>query len=117
MSFPNIHIEVKDNTGFKRYEFTPNYTELLTQVMNLITSTLNDYWKTAGTVETFSFGWSYHYDMEFSKLMYRKWATRLVLESIKDRLLAWIQLAMEAVKECYSCMGYVLNMPKWITMH
>ena len=84
--------------------------------MHLITNILNDYWKTAGMVETFSFGWSYHYDMEFSKLVYKKWATRLVLESIKDGLLARIQLAMEAVEECYSCTGHVSNMPKLITM-
>ena len=115
-ALPTYITEVTDDIGTRRYKFTRDYAKLLTRVMHLITNILNDYWKTAGMVETFSFGWSYHYDMEFSKLVYKKWATRLVLESIKDGLLARIQLAMEAVEECYSCTGHVSNMPKLITM-
>ena len=104
--------EVKDDTGVKKYEFAPEYAELLASAMHLITSTLNDYWENAGTTKTFSFGWSSNYDMAFSKLIYRRWATRLVLNSIKDRLLTRIRLAMEAIEECSFGTGYVSNTPR-----
>ena len=64
-------IEVADEAGLKRYKFAPQYAELLTRVMHLITNLLNDYWKVAGFTKVFSFGWSANYDMEFSKLVYR----------------------------------------------
>ena len=91
--------EVTDNASIKKYEFAPEYAELLTRTMCRITDMINDYWKAAGTTKVFSFGWSSNYDVEFSKLIYRKWATRLVLNSINDRVLARILLAKEVVEE------------------
>src|SRR6266849_301110 len=57
----------------------------------------------------FSFGWSSNYDMEFSNLIYRNWATHLVLKSTNDRLLARILLAKEVVEEFYSSDGGASN--------
>ena len=102
-------IEVMDDTGLKRYEFAPEYAELLVQAMHLITNLLNRYWKVARFTKVFSFGRSSNYDMEFSKLVYRSWATHLVLRSVRNRLLARIQVAMEAVEECSHSTSYVLN--------
>jgi len=84
--------EAKDDAGTKKYEFTPEYAELLARAMHLITDLLNNYWKVAEPTKVFSFGWSSHYDMDFAKLVYRRWATRLVLRSVRDRMLARIQL-------------------------
>jgi len=66
--------------------------------MQLVSSVLNDYLQAAGKTRTFSFGKSSHYEMEFSDLVYRQWATRLILESFENRLLGRIQLAKEAIE-------------------
>lgn len=109
---PTFITEVNDNTGIKRFKFAPKYAKLLTWAMHLITNSLNNHWKATGTSKIFSFGWSYNYNMEFSKLVYRGWAMHLVLRSVRDRLLTWIQVAMEAVEECISGTGYPLNIPR-----
>ena len=96
-AFPNPIIEVRDNVGVKRFKFDPEYAEQLTVAMHLVTSTLNEYLLAAGKPRSFSFSKSSHYEMEFSELVYRRWATRLVLESFERRLLARILLAKEAI--------------------
>lgn len=97
-AFPTPIIEVRDNVGVKRFKFYPDYADQLTLAMHLVSSTLNDYLMAARKPKTFSFGRSSHYDMEFSDLVYRRWATRLVLESFERRILARIQLAKEAIE-------------------
>ena len=97
-SFPTPIVEVRDNVGIKKYKFDPDYAEQLALVMNLVSSNLNDYLQAAGKSRTFSFGKSSHYDMEFSELVYRRWATRIVLESFEQRLLTRISLAKDAIK-------------------
>ncbi len=101
--------EVVDGVSIKKYKFAPEYAELLARAIHLITNRINDYWKAAGTSKVFSFGWSSNYDMEFSNLIYRNWATRLVLNSTNDRLLARILLAKEVVEEFYSSDGGASN--------
>lgn len=66
--------------------------------MQLVSSTLNDYLQAAGKTRTFSFRKSSHYEMEFTDLVYRHWATRLILESFELRLLGHIQLAQRAIE-------------------
>jgi len=83
-------INVQDHAGIKRYTFGPNYARQLTLAMQLVSSTFNDYLQAAGLPKTFSFGRSSHYDMEFSELVYRQWATRLILKSCERRVLACI---------------------------
>jgi len=97
-AYPTPIIEVRDNIGVKRFKFDPDYAEQLKLAMNFVSSTLNDYLQAAGKSRTFSFGRSAHYDMEFSDLVYRRWATKLVLESFEQRLLARIQLAKDAIE-------------------
>jgi len=97
-SFPMPIVEVRDNIGVKKFKFDPDYAEQLALAMHLASSNLNDYLQTARKSRTFSFGKSSHYDMEFSELVYRRWATRLVLESFECRLLARILLAKEAIE-------------------
>jgi len=66
---PMCTIMVQDNSGLKRHQFDPLYAGQLTRAMQLLTSTLNDYLQVAGLPRTFSFGWSSHYDIEFSDLL------------------------------------------------
>ena len=79
-----------NEAGIRRFKFAHEYAELLSRAMSLITNLINHYWKAAGTTNIFSFGWSSNYSMEFSRLIHNNWATRLVLNSIKDRLLVQI---------------------------
>ena len=97
-SFPSTITETRDGLGTKRYKFEPDYADHLTLAMQLVTDTLNDYLQAAGKTRTFSFGRSSHYEMEFSNLVYRHWATRLILESFERRLLGRIQLAQKAIE-------------------
>ena len=66
--------------------------------LQLVSRILNDYLQATGKTRTFSFGKSSHYKMEFSDLIYRHWATCLILESFENRLLKQIQLAKEAIE-------------------
>jgi hypothetical protein len=47
--------EVTDDASIKKYEFAPEYAELLARAMDSITCLLNDYWKAAGFTKVFSF--------------------------------------------------------------
>ena len=97
-SFPSTITETRDNVGIKRFKFVPDYTNHLTLAMQLVSDTLNDYLQAAGKTRTFSFGRSSHYEMEFTSLVYRHWATRLILESFEQRLLGRIRLAQKAIE-------------------
>jgi hypothetical protein len=95
---PTRIITVPDNSGIKRYLFNPNYARQLTLAMRLLSGTFNDYLQAAGLPRTFSFGRSSHHDMEFSELVYRQWATQLILKSCERRVLARILIAREMIR-------------------
>ena len=96
--FPSFVTETSDKKGVKWYKFQPDYVDHLTLAMQLVSRILNDYLQAAGKTRTFWFGKSSHYEMEFSDLVYRHWATHLILESFKNRLLRWNQLAKEVIE-------------------
>ena len=98
LTHPTRIITVQDNSGIKRYLFDPNYARQLTLAMRLLSGTFNDYLQVAGLPRTFSFRRSSHYDMEFSELVYRQWATCLILKACKRRVLARIQIARETIR-------------------
>lgn len=97
-AFPTPIVEVRDNKGVRKYKFQVNYAQHLTMTMELVSSILNDYLQATLKPRTFSFRRSEHYNMEFAELVYKHWATRLILESFECRLLARIQLAKESIE-------------------
>ena len=101
--------EVTDNTGLKRYEFAPEYVELLTWAMHLIV--IGKPWESPRSSPLDGV-----ITMTWSSLSSCTEDGCLVLRSIKDRLLVWILIAREAIEECSSSTGYILNMPRLTTM-
>ena len=97
-TFPSFITETQDKEGTKRYKFQPDYADHLMLAMQLVGDILNDYLQAAGKTRTFLFGRSSHYEMEFADLVYRQWATRLILESFEHILLGRIQLAKVAIE-------------------